>query len=113
MRIFIPPLNRIRHRRLLGLLRQPRKIQPWHSDLLPCIRTKLSMICAKERGRGYVKEQAHGSADDRGAEASRGGTESGGCGARGGGFQAYALRLESEVRGHGCEPGAGSEATAG
>src|ERR1700722_11639832 len=54
------------------------------SDLLPCIRTKLSMICAKERGRGYVKEQAHGSADDRGAEASGGGAESGRRSARGG-----------------------------
>jgi len=27
-------------------------------DLLPCFRTKLSMICAKERGREYVEEQA-------------------------------------------------------
>jgi hypothetical protein len=33
-------------------------------DLPPCFRTKLSMICAKERGREYVEEQAHGSADD-------------------------------------------------
>ena len=38
-------------------------------DLLPCFRTKLSMIFAKERGRRYVEEQAHGSADDRSAEA--------------------------------------------
>ena len=81
--------------------------------LLPCFRTKLSMICAKERGRGYVEEQAHGSADDRGAEASGGGTESGRCGARGGRVQAHALRLEGEVRWHGREPGAGSEAAAG
>jgi len=42
-------------------------------DLLPCFRTKLSMICAKERGRRYVEEQAHRSADDRGTEAGRGG----------------------------------------
>jgi hypothetical protein len=27
------------------------------------------MICAKGRGREYVEEQAHGSADDRGSEA--------------------------------------------
>ena len=50
-------------------------------DLLPCFRTKLSMICAKERGRGYVEEQAHGGADDRGAETARGRSQSGGCGA--------------------------------
>jgi len=37
-------------------------------DLLPCFRTKLSMIFAKGRGREYVEEQAHGSADDWGAE---------------------------------------------
>src|ERR1700690_3506397 len=82
------------------------------SDLLPCFRTKLSMICAKERGRGYVEEQAHGSADDRGTEASRGGAESGGCGARSGRVQTHALRLEGEVRWHGREPGAGGEAVA-
>ena len=40
------------------------------------------MICAKERGRGYVEEQAHGGADDRGAEASGGGAEGGRRGAR-------------------------------
>jgi len=34
------------------------------------------MICAKERGEGYVEEQAHRSADDRGAEASGGGAGS-------------------------------------
>ena len=39
------------------------------SDLLPCFGTKLSMICAKERGRKYVEKQSHGGADDRGAEA--------------------------------------------
>ena len=38
-------------------------------DLLPCFGTKLSMICAKERGRKYVEKQSHGGADDRGAEA--------------------------------------------
>jgi putative transposase len=48
----------------------------------PCFHTKLRMICAKERGREYVEEQAPRSADDRGTEASRGGAESGGCGAR-------------------------------
>ncbi len=38
---------------------------PHVTDLLPSICTKLSMICAKERGREYVEEQAHGGADDR------------------------------------------------
>ena len=51
------------------------------ADLLPCFRTKLSMISAKERGTGYVEEQAHGGADDRGAEASGGRTEGGRRGA--------------------------------
>jgi hypothetical protein len=46
------------------------------ADLIPSFRTKLSMIFAQERGRVYVEEQAHGSPDDRGAEASRGGARS-------------------------------------
>jgi len=71
------------------------------------------MICAKERGRGNVEEQAHGGADDRGAEASGGRAEGGRRCARGGRIQTHALRLEGEVRRHGCEPGAGSETTAG
>jgi len=33
------------------------------------------MISAKERGRVYVEEQAHGGADDRSAEATGGGAE--------------------------------------
>jgi hypothetical protein len=37
-------------------------------DLIPSFPAKLSMISAKERGSGYVEEQAHGGADDRGAE---------------------------------------------
>jgi hypothetical protein len=41
-------------------------------DLIPSFRTKLSMISSKERGREYVEEQAHGSAEDRGAEATGG-----------------------------------------
>jgi hypothetical protein len=39
-------------------------------DLLASFRTKLSMISAKERGSGYVEEQAHRGADHRGAEAT-------------------------------------------
>jgi putative transposase len=38
-------------------------------DLLLAFGTKLSMIFAKERGRVYVEEQTHGSADDRCFEA--------------------------------------------
>ena len=37
-------------------------------DLIPSFGTKLSMISSKERGRVYVEEQAHGGADDRGAQ---------------------------------------------
>jgi YD repeat-containing protein len=82
------------------------------NDLIPCFRTKLSMISAKGRGRRYVEEQAHGSADDRGVEAGGGRAKSRRCGARGGGVEAHALRLEGEVRWDGCEPGTGSEAAA-
>src|SRR5215472_17340357 len=41
-------------------------------DLIPVFGTKLSMISANERGSGYVEEQAHGGADDRGAETTGG-----------------------------------------
>jgi len=71
------------------------------------------MIFAKERGRVYVEEQAHGSADDWGAEASRGGAESGRRGAVSGSVEAYALRVESKVWRHGCEPGARGQTVAG
>jgi uncharacterized membrane protein len=81
-------------------------------DLIPSFRTQLSMIFAKERGKVYVEEQAHRGADDRCTEASGGGASRRGCGARGGGFEAHALCLESEVRWHGGEPGPGSEAVA-
>src|SRR5438309_7281466 len=54
------------------------------SNLIPSFRTKLNMISSKERGRVYVEEQAHGGADDRGAEAVGGREEGGGCSARGG-----------------------------
>ena len=56
--------------------------QPWSRlsatgktfDLLPVFRTSPSMISDEGKGKGYVEEQAHGSADDRGAEATRGGS---------------------------------------
>jgi hypothetical protein len=70
------------------------------------------MIFAKERGRVYVEEQTHRGADDRCAEASRGGASRRGCGTRGGGFEALALRLKGEAWWHGREPSAGSEAVA-
>ena len=66
------------------------------------------MISAK--GREYVEEQAHGGADDRGAEATGGGTEGGGRSAGSRRVEAHDLRLEGEVRRDGCKPGAGSEA---
>ena len=52
------------------------------------------LISAKERGSGYVEEQSHGSADDRGAETTGGRTEGGRRGARGRGVEAHDLRLE-------------------
>src|SRR2546423_15135772 len=64
-------------------------------DLIPSFRTKLSMIFAKERGRRYVEEQAHGSADDRCAEASGSWAGGGGCGTRTGGMEADAECHES------------------
>ena len=42
---------------------------PFLPDLIPCFGTRLSMISAKERGSGYVEEQAHRGTDDRSAEA--------------------------------------------
>jgi hypothetical protein len=83
------------------------------ADLLPEIRTKLNMISEIGKGEEHVEEQAQRGADDRGAEAARGGAEGGGCGAGSGGVQAHDLRLEGEVRRDGCEPGAGGEAVAG
>jgi hypothetical protein len=41
-------------------------------DLIPSIRTKLSMISDEGKGKKDVEEQAHGSADDRGVEATGG-----------------------------------------
>ena len=94
------------------LLACERLAQLAYFDLLPCFGTKLSMICAKGRGRRYVEEQAHGSADDRGTETVVGGAQSRGRGERSGRIEAYDLRLEGEVRWHGREPGAGGEAVA-
>src|SRR5439155_17976626 len=66
-----------------------------------------------ERGRCMSKSN-HSEAQMIGAlKQLEAGTKSGGRGARGGGVQAHHLRLESEVRGHGCKRGAGSQATAG
>ena len=81
-------------------------------DLLPIFRTKLSMISAKERGSGYVEEQSHRGADDRGAETTGSGPEGGRCGAGSGGVEAHDLRLEGEVRRDGSERSAGGEAVA-
>jgi hypothetical protein len=79
-------------------------------DLLPAFRTKLGMICAKERGTGYVEDRKHRGADDRGTEASAGGAKGRGSGARSGDVQTRTLRREGEVQRKGREPGVGSEA---
>jgi hypothetical protein len=65
------------------------------SDLLPAFRTKLSMISSKEKGAVYVEEQAHGSANDRGFEASRGWAEGRGRSAKVG---LWDIRRETTLR---------------
>jgi putative transposase len=53
------------HRHALGHTRHhPPQDKKCRFDLIPPFGTKLSMIFANERGRVYVEEQAHGSADD-------------------------------------------------
>jgi DNA repair protein SbcC/Rad50 len=47
-------------------------INMYAPDLIPSFGTKLSMISDEGKGKRYVEEQAHGSADDRGAETARG-----------------------------------------
>jgi len=55
------------------------------SDLLPLIRPDLSMILEPVgKVKGNVSEQAHGSGDDRGAEADGSEAQGGGGGAEGG-----------------------------
>lgn len=66
-------------------------------DLIPSFRTKLSMIFAKERGKVYVEKQTHGSADDRGAEASGGRTEGRRRGARSGGIETHERRQFKQI----------------
>jgi copper homeostasis protein CutC len=82
-RIEILPGGGIRPYNLNDIVRRTRTRQihmtAWsnvqdRSDLNPFFGTKLSMISAKERGSGNVEEQAHGGADDRGAEATGSGT---------------------------------------
>ena len=72
-------------------------------DLPPDFRTSPSMISDEGKGKGYVKEQSHGSADDWSAETTGGGAQSGGRSAGGRGVEAHDLRLESEVRRDGRE----------
>src|SRR5436309_1171657 len=64
------------------------------------------------RRSGDVEEQAQGSADDRGGQAGGGRAQGRGCGSRSWGEHAHDLRLEVEVRRHGYERGAGSQAAA-
>jgi hypothetical protein len=44
-------------------------LTPVRSDLPPSFLTQVSMISDEGKGKEYVEEQAHGSGDDRGAEA--------------------------------------------
>ena len=71
------------------------------------------MISDCGKGQFHVEEQAHRGADDRGAEAVRGGAQSGRCGAGGGRVKAHHLCVESKVRRDGCERGTRSEAVTG
>src|SRR5262249_55780722 len=82
------------------------------ADLIPVFRTSPSMISDEGKRKKDVEEQAYGSRDDRGAEATGSRAQSRRCGARSRSVEAYDLRLEGEVRRDGCEPGAGSETVA-
>ncbi len=61
------------------------------------------MISHRGKGQRHVEKQAHGGADDWGAQATRSGAQGRGRGARSGGLQAYDVCLEGQVRGHGGE----------
>src|SRR5437016_6421495 len=66
----------------------------------------------ERKGNKHVSEQAQRGGDDRGLETGRRRASRRGCGAGSGRVKAHDLRVEGEVRGDGCEPGAGSEAVA-
>src|SRR5271165_5803938 len=83
------------------------------TDLLPEIRTRLSMISDCGKGQFHVEEQAHGGADDRGAETVGGRAQGGRCGTGGGRVEAHSVRVESKIWRDGRERGAGSKAVAG
>ena len=75
-------------------------------DLIPSFGTKLSMIFSERKGKRNVEEQAHGSADHCSAETSGGRADGRRNRPREWRIEAHDLRLESEVRRDGCEPGA-------
>ena len=81
-------------------------------DLLPRIRTELTMVRTKEKEEMDAQEQAQRSGDHRSAAAGRRRPEGRRCGARGGREHVHDLRLESEVRWHGRLRSAGGEAVA-
>ena len=59
------------------------------SDLIPPIRTNLSMISQFGKGDKHVQNEAHRSRDHRRAEAGGGGAEGGGRGAGSGSIEAH------------------------
>src|SRR5579871_675927 len=80
------------------------------SDVNPLIRPRWSTISDERKGKRNGQGQAHGGADHRGAEAGGSRSNDRGCGSGVGSFQVHAVRLEVEVRRHGCERGAGGKA---
>src|SRR4029077_7485574 len=110
---FVVPVGFLVGRTVLGNEMTALGIVMLATDLIPSFGTKLSMISDEGKGKRNAEEQAHGSADDRSAEAVGGWAQGGGHGERSGGNEEHDLCLEGKVRRHGCEPGAGSEATAG
>src|SRR5438552_9394016 len=78
----------------------------------PLIPHEIDYDFVERKGNKHVSEQAQRGGDDRGLETGRRRASRRGCGAGSGRVKAHDLRVEGEVRGDGCEPGAGSEAVA-
>src|SRR3989442_15401071 len=78
----------------------------------PLIPHEIDYDFVERKGNKHGSEQAQRGGDDRGLETGRRRASRRGCGAGSGRVKAHDLRVEGEVRGDGCEPGAGSEAVA-
>src|SRR6202166_4821607 len=83
------------------------------TDVTPLNRPKWNTILDERKGKQDGQGQAQRGADHRRAETGGGGAEGRGCGSGMRCIQAHDLRLEVEVRRHGCERGAGGQAAAG